>query len=215
MAFIGQIRLEEAAPLDISNLLPPKGILFFFYDARQETYGEDLEEKGGWQVIFYEGDLSLCRPTSFPSELIGEARFTDGQVSFSNEITLPSSPELDLAGKSWSEEETRRYEDFLVGLTSTEDRALPHHRMLGHPDQIQEDMRIQCALVSNGVTDLGDSRANALISSARNWELLLQVDSDESLGMKWASAGRLYYWIEREALLARQFERTWLVLQSD
>jgi hypothetical protein len=33
--------------------------------------------------------------------------------------------------------------------------------------------------------------------------------------MRWASEGRLYFWIERAALAAARFDNVWAVLQSD
>jgi hypothetical protein len=33
--------------------------------------------------------------------------------------------------------------------------------------------------------------------------------------MRWANNGMLYYWIEQDALSARRFDGTWLVLQSE
>jgi hypothetical protein len=33
--------------------------------------------------------------------------------------------------------------------------------------------------------------------------------------MRWASEGRLYFWIERAALAAATFDSMWAILQSD
>ena len=37
MAFIAQIRLEDAAPFDVAHQLPATGLLSFFYDSQQAT----------------------------------------------------------------------------------------------------------------------------------------------------------------------------------
>jgi uncharacterized protein YwqG len=87
--------------------------------------------------------------------------------------------------------------------------------MFGHPNQLQDDMPLQCALMSNGVKSVEDERAAELAKHKADWLLLLQVDSDFNAGMKWATSGMLYYWIERQALASRQFDRTWLVLQAE
>ncbi len=90
-----------------------------------------------------------------------------------------------------------------------------HNRLLGNPDTIQDDMRIQCQLTSHGVTDGNDPRTAALSKGAMDWQLLLQVDSNEHAGMRWASSGMLYYWITSADLHARHFDATWVVLQSE
>jgi uncharacterized protein YwqG len=87
--------------------------------------------------------------------------------------------------------------------------------MLGYADTIQDDMRVQAQLLSHGLTDGDDPKAKALLPGAMDWTLLLQVDSDPNAGMRWASEGRLYFWIERAALAAATFDNVWVVLQSD
>ena len=46
---------------------------------------------------------------------------------------------------------------------------------------------------------------------AAEWELLLQVDSDEANGMMWGDMGRLYFLIHRDDLQARRFEKAWMI----
>src|SRR6266849_2312878 len=38
-SFIAQIRLAQVHLSDVERMLPQSGMLWFFYDARQETYG--------------------------------------------------------------------------------------------------------------------------------------------------------------------------------
>ena len=76
-------------------------------------------------------------------------------------------------------------------------------------------MRLQCQLVSHGITDETDPHAAELAKGAMDWLLLLQIDSDEHAGMRWGNAGMLYYWIKRDDLKAQHFDDTWLVLQSE
>jgi uncharacterized protein YwqG len=76
-------------------------------------------------------------------------------------------------------------------------------------------MHLQCALMANGIASIDDPGAEAFAKTSLDWQLLLQVDSDEHAGMKWASAGMLYFWIKRADLAAGHFNNTWVVLQSD
>ncbi|MGH2504277.1 MAG: DUF1963 domain-containing protein, partial [Ktedonobacterales bacterium] len=51
MSFIGQIRLQDAHALDGGNALPAAGLLAFFYDASQQTYGADPNDRAGLSVL--------------------------------------------------------------------------------------------------------------------------------------------------------------------
>ncbi|MBV9707278.1 MAG: DUF1963 domain-containing protein, partial [Chloroflexi bacterium] len=51
-SFIAQIRLEDMRQYDVNGVLPCSGMLWFFYDAQQETFGADPADSGGWCVLF-------------------------------------------------------------------------------------------------------------------------------------------------------------------
>jgi uncharacterized protein YwqG len=85
---------------------------------------------------------------------------------------------------------------------------------------------LECELVANGlydeVDDYDDPRVKALEPSAKNWRLLLQIDSDEEYKdgeeeeereMMWGDCGLLYFWIRLEDLQNKNFEKTWLIEQ--
>jgi uncharacterized protein YwqG len=76
-------------------------------------------------------------------------------------------------------------------------------------------MQLQAAMMSNGITSMEDSRLKDVARNKASWQLLLQVDSDDRAGMRWASYGMIYDWITDRALKERQFNRTWMILQSD
>jgi len=213
-SFIAQFRLAEVRPYDIEGALPGTGMLWFFYDAKQEAYGDDPHDCGAWQVLFREGDLTDLQRTPAPARLPDESRFKACSVRFTTEITLSQVPQMDIADYDWSDEELERYEDLIADLTPPDQRAF-RHRLLGHPDLIQDDMRMQCQLVSHGIIDENDLAAQELKKGAMDWRLLFQVDTDERIGMRWSSTGMLYYWITSTNLQAHHFETTWLVMQAD
>jgi uncharacterized protein YwqG len=109
-----------------------------------------------------------------------------------------------------------------VGLATLSggDEAAPCHHLLGHPQLMQNDMRGECQLVTNGLycgneSGYQDARAKALLeTAAADWRLLLQIGTDEDgPGWMWGDCGRIYFWIRRQDLEERAFERSWLVLQ--
>ncbi len=93
------------------------------------------------------------------------------------------------------------------------------HRIGGFPDYIQHDPKLDAHLVSQGLY-CGDSsgydqgRERGLFPGAVNWELLLQLDSEQaaevSLG---GDVGRVHFLIHKDDLRDRRFENTWLVFE--
>jgi uncharacterized protein YwqG len=214
MSFVGQIRLEDARPYDGMRRLPPAGLLAFFYDARQQTYGADPKDRGGWWVDHF-ADTTQLQRTDAPVDLPNDAEFKPCALAFSSELTMPLEPRLERADLTLTAEEQQAYETFLSRFPTPQGSRGIRNRMLGYADTIQDDMRLQAQLVSRGLTDSGDPRAKALLAGAMDWVLLLQVDSDPNAEMRWASEGRLYFWIERAALAAATFDSVWVILQSD
>ena len=91
-------------------------------------------------------------------------------------------------------------------------------QLLGHPALIQGEMQLECQLVSNGLycgdsSGYNDPRAKDLAKGAEDWRLLFQLESNEDIGMIWGDDGMLYFWIRYEDLVARAFEKSWMILQ--
>ena len=212
-SFIAQIRLADVHSYDADNVLPAEGMLWFFYDATQQTFGEDPSDRTGWLVIFAQSAALKRAPA--PANLPAESQFHACSLSFAGEYTLSQQPQLEIPAFDWSEKEQTAYEQLLSTFPDAADHATMHNRLLGNPDTIQDDMRQQCQLTTYGVTDINDPRAAELSKGALDWQLLLQVDSDVHAGMRWANNGMLYYWITRTDLQARRFDAGWLVLQSE
>lgn len=216
-SFLAQLRLADLQSYlqgALAGTLPEQGMLWFFYDAAQETYGADPADQGGWQVVFLDAEQPALQRTTAPATLPAESRFRACSLSFAVETTFSQQPDLDIPGLEWSEDDQQRYEALLADLAPA-GSATPRHHLLGFPDTIQDDMRLQCQLISQGVTDVDDPRVEQLTPGTREWQLLLQIDSDAQAGTRWASDGMLYYWLRQSDLQARRFERSWLVLQSE
>ena len=214
-SFIAQIRLDDVSQYDTEKVLPQSGMLWFFYDAQQQTFGEDPADRGGWQVLYTDGDLNALHRASAPTALPAASQYHACLLSFASELTLSQQPRLEIPELDWSDDDQKKYESVLSSFSSQADRATPHHRMLGNPDTIQDDMRLECQLASNGVTDIDDPRAAALSKGAMDWLLLLQIDTDDNIGMRWGNTGMLYFWIKSADLQTQHFDASWLVLQSE
>lgn len=214
LGLIAQIHLDDLRAYPLAKALPKAGWLYFFYDGRQQAFGDKPADRGAWQVLYTPGAPSsaLTRQAA-PAGLPDENRFKPCAVEYAPEMTLPQNPPVLAPKLDWTPDEQHQYEDLLDQHFS--DRSTPRHRLLGHTDEIQDDMHQQAQLLSHGVMDGQDPRAAGLADGALNWQLLLQVDSDDSAGMRWGSSGMLYFWIEKAALQARRFDNVWMIAQSD
>lgn len=206
-ALIAQIMLRDLVRFDIERVLPNNGRLLFFYDSEQETCGFDPADHGSWTVLFIDDSV----PTSRRSNTSYAAR----RLQPSAELSIPPWESLSFQSFGFSEAETSDY-IALCGALRNDDELV--NKMLGYPEPVQGAMEEECQFASNGIycgnaeADK-DSRAASLKPGSADWRLLLQVDSEEAVGMLWGDVGRLYYWIRDEDLRLGNFAGTWLVLQ--
>lgn len=219
MSFIGQINFAETAPYDFEHKLPDHGILYFFYDCSPDgmPWGFNPEDSSGWKVFFHEGSLSALSRTDAPEDLEEDENgmvFGAARMVFNGCMELPS-PESDLNnGLRFPDDED---EDLYWELIDEQSEEMIN-KLLGHADPVQNGMELECEYVTHqincGTPDgYRTAKAKGLDKNAHRWNLLLQVDSNEEIGMMWGDLGRLYLWITDEDLAARNFENSWLILQ--
>lgn len=171
--------------------------------------GFDHKDKNKFKVIYWNGDILNLKRTEFPNDLPEHSRFKPCSVDIKSEVSLPSYGH-------------EVYEDFADGEDDKfweevyNDGNL--NKLLGYSDNIQNEMELECELVTNGLycgdpSGYNDPRAKALEPNAKNWRLLLQIDSNEENEMMWGDCGRLYFWIKKDDLLNKQFDKSWFSLQ--
>ncbi len=209
LSFIAQINLSEIHPFDKDNLLPDTGIIYFFYSAEQEAWGFDPKDKDKFKVYYSTETDNLIRH-DFPSDLPVYSRFKECKLDIKTTVGLPSW-ENEFVQKNLSEKEIDQY------LNLPQDYAI--NKMLGYANNIQNEMELECQLVTNGLycgdpSGYNDPKAKGLEKGTKDWILLLQIDSeDEKTGMMWGDVGRLYFWIKKEDLKNKDFNKTWMILQ--
>lgn len=216
-AFLAQINLADLAPFRCAHVLPREGWLLFFYDAEQSTWGFDPRDRGSWAVIFQPQAGARLERRRRPSEKIfREDFYKPCRVEMDEITTAPPWESTAMERLGLSREEQEAYRELLEELYP---EGEARHQILGHPQPIQGDMRLECQLVSNGLycgdaSGYHDPRAGELAKGAEDWKLLFQLDSDENAAMTWGDVGRLYFWIHQESLRNQDLEKTWTVLQS-
>jgi len=212
LAFIAQLDLASLPHLEQMKDLPESGFLYFFYDKGQSTWGFDPQDVGSWRVIYSEdaNDLNEATPPlGFTSEFIYKETF----VSFQTMISYPSLERLGIDFRILPESD---YDMEYKLYSQTLDNS-PMHQFGGFPNAVQADnMEFESQLAFNGLY-LGkgypDSINEDLTVCSKDWQLLLQVDTDDKTGMMWGDCGRLYFWIRRQELAERDFSKVWMILQ--
>lgn len=200
LGFVAQLNLQELSYYDEEDLLPKTGMLYFFYN---DTWGNDLKDREKYSVYYYKGDMRKLKRQDFPEELNELLQFKSCKIAFKKEISLPyyHNPLYDM----FTKEERDIFEDkVLTGFRKS--------KVLGYSDNIQNEMEWQCELQTKGMT-YNDPKAKALEANAKNWLLLLQVDSISAADMMWGDLGMLYFWIKKDDLLAKRFKKSICILQ--
>lgn len=220
LAFVGQFRLAELGRLGADFGLPEAGLLSFFFEAEQQPWGFDPADAGGARVRWFPpAELVVA---DLPATLVDWARYVARPVRMTTEWTVPSivAPEIDAltasARQAIDSERFERLREQLAGIEPDQDATI--HRLFGYADEIQNEMRLECAFATSGVyvgnpEGYDHPHRAEFKRQALDWQLLLQLDSDELLGTEFGDVGRIYYWITRQAVAERAFDRAWQILQ--
>ncbi len=207
LAFIAQINCKDLKNLDQHIQLPDTGIIYFFYSARQESWGYDINDKDKFKV-YYAAKTDNLEKKKVPDNL--EAYYRSCNLKFKNAACYPGWGN-DVVRKNMTQQDRDSYFDFPVNENI--------NKMFGYADDIQDEMELECQLVTNGLycgdaTGYNDPRRPELEKGMKDWQLLLQIDSEEDkTGMMWGDAGRLYFWIKKQDLKNLDFDKSWLILQ--
>lgn len=215
LAFLGQLNLADLHGFTSAADLPTRGLLSFFYDAYEQPWGLGPDETGGWEVIYLPHPTSDLHRRRAPRSLPEASRFAPCSLHLYEAVSLPPSDSPLLDALDLDDEEWDRYHDLLFERLEFHPHATLH-QLLGYPDPIQGDMHLHLTSRQHlaGTFDLdADVADRGLTPNAADWQLLLQLDSDDRAGMMWGDCGRLYFWLHRTDLVQRTFDRTQLVLQ--
>ncbi len=221
--FLLQVDFRDVAPHDSTGLFPCAGILTLFYNLKDQPWGYDPKDLGGYKVCFFPEGTGL-EPRRPPDE---EYALDVSAIRFWEAQSLPSFGSRGGA-RLYAELQTALgakpdYAEFWdlrrnFPLTDAPTPDGPKHRLGGYSANIQGDMQLEAQLVMNGLycgnsSGYRDPRAKGLEASCEEWTLLLQLDSDDAANIMWGDAGRLYYWIRRADLARCDFSKVWMTLQ--
>ena len=220
LTFLAQFNCEELAQFDKEHLLPDHGLLSFFYETDTQCWGYDPKDTGCARVYWFE-DMSALSAANFPADMEEDFKFPMVKIKVDSKYSYPSWE--DFSEVFPDEKDDDAFNDAWEVMTG-EDPEDPDDRsqLLGWPDIIQNNMTLQCELISRGYY-LGGSwekipleeRSALRTPSVRVWQLLFQLDTVENgdFELMFGDCGRIYFYIRREDLAQRRFDRVWLIQQ--
>jgi uncharacterized protein YwqG len=155
LGFLAQFNLAEVAPYDVEKVLPPSGMLYFFYDFTNERCGVSLDDRTAWQVLYFDGSVGNSQRIYWPTSLPHLYRLPDHLIQFSAFLSLTHEPDW-VVGALRNDDERGSYREISVKhdyppdmrLKETEDDSeedvaafeeavfeyrATRHQLLGHP----------------------------------------------------------------------------------
>jgi uncharacterized protein YwqG len=217
MEFVAQIRLSDL-PAPLPEAVPQEGLLSFFTrwsEGRVFYFPEgtvltrvagpnapvESAPSGLWQnftaALRHRKDV---RRTYRAASLVFEPTFSpaDGSSSMIQQFALTdadSETYIELCETLWND--------------SSESHGLKH-QMFGHASPVQNEMELECDFLRRGEIPRWDLPAADFIAASTHWVPLLQLDSDDGQsgpGWMWGDLGMVYFWIHRDDLAGRAFDR--------
>lgn len=230
LTFLAQFNCTDLAKYDSEHLLPDHGLLSFFYETDTQCWGYDPKDEGCARVYWFE-DSSVLSAASFPPDMEEYFQFPMVKIELSQKISYPlwedfgtmfSIVEDGTGNECWEKVKVEwdKFDSIRAELTGKEE-SKTYSQLLGWPDVIQNSMYEECDLVTQGYY-LGDGnnapedlQKRAKETARDRWMLLFQLDTVEcgDFELMFGDCGHIYFYITKEDLAARRFDRIWLILQ--
>lgn len=227
LSFMAQFDCAALADLDPEGALPHAGVLSFFYEMESQRWGYDPKDAGCARVYWFPDKAALI-PAEFPAGLEAYCRFPPLKIRGRRTVEYPSYEDFPQSLlENWPETAAGRdlwdvFDEVRNTLRGCAESPSPCHRLLGWPDIIQGSMPQECELVSQGYylgggwQDIPEEvRREAARTAPEEWRLLFQLDSfgAQNFSLDFGDCGSIYFYIRKEELAARRFDRIWLILQ--
>jgi hypothetical protein len=125
--FLGQINLADIARYPYCSILPSVGVLTFFYDPEQETWGFHPKDRASW-LVHFEPDAALLHRCAYPESALAPAAHLASPLTPSEVQTLPAADSPAIADLGLTSEELDEYSQVLERI----EEQTPH----GAEDQL-------------------------------------------------------------------------------
>ena len=205
--FLAQFDCRELSQYDAEGVLPTNGLLSFFYDAEGQPWEGKNEEGGSIRVFWFENADDL-KPAEYPDDFEEESCFPCMQIKMHNEGSYPGWEDYDLIQQDMSREMRNEYCDIRENVAGEEKENAS--KLLGWADVKQDTMLRTCDELI-----YGEEREDEVILD--DWQLLLQLSTVESddFELMFADEGSIYFYILKNDLKNRNFDRVCMMLQGE
>jgi uncharacterized protein YwqG len=142
LAFLAQLDLAEIPKEVVPPWLPRNGLLFFFYDKEQSTWGFDPADRGSWRVLY--SKQSTSEVEAEPAEEV-DLVYETTPIEFKQILSRPSWERMELDTRQLTDREGEALAE--LHLSVFED--LPKHQMHGArmPTGLQwHQLRLACRI---------------------------------------------------------------------
>ena len=225
MVFVTQLRLSDLPGPQLEPV-PTDGLLSFF---AHWSEGRVFYFPEGTPLKRIEGPHAPVgpAPSGFWQNLRAafnrkpEARRTyrTASLKFEPALSLADGNSSMIEQLKLSEADAEAYIELREALWETPGSdIILKHQMFGHASPVQNEMELECDFDRRGEKPRWDLPPDRFISATRDWVLLLQVDSDDGKtgpGWMWGDGGIVYFWIHREDLAVRAFDRVIAIEQCN
>ena len=218
LAFLAQFDLSEISKLDTDELLPHSGTLAFFYEVASMRGGYERSDEGCARVYWFQQWEDLSK-AEFPEDLPPEHRFPILGISAKSDKTYIDGEDYYLGRNDYRQ----TIEAF---RTARKQLGTDYHRscLLGYADVIQGNMTSDCELIARGYNsdevwndvNFPADKLEKIEEGAKEWTLLFQLSSidNKDFELKFGKCGKIYFYIRKEDLRLKHFDRVWLIQQN-
>ncbi|MEB2843897.1 DUF1963 domain-containing protein [Rhizobiales bacterium RZME27] len=226
LAFFGQFDLADLSQQPGFDLaFPDEGRLLVFYDFWEQPEDFTPAASVGWKVVWDKTPASDLVRAPFPAALTAisdddwSSIFKPAHITGKTVLT-PIPPN----DKGWNafplddDEALEDYHEWLSQFGTPDMQGRANHQFGGFPQTLQNGLQARSQLAANGIDcGSGDAwrtpEAQALLASANDWRLVLQIGVDAHTGMK--PPGAYYVLMRDQDIAARNFDRARVTYQCD
>lgn len=221
MTFLAQLQLRDVAAHDATASLPLVGMLYFFIGVDEPAY--NIEHR---VLYLTEDQTAAAVRRQAPEETALEEEFTGYRMEARATLEPPNYAYVDDEIVEDEEHDFESYEDLCHQLTGMKSDDIA--TIFGYPSTQHGDCEHEAALMlligseynysmeeaMQQITDHCGGNVEQAQQEIRDTLLLLAIDSDDDVGFCWWDAGELQFYIRKEDLMAKNFERTYCSLYS-
>ncbi|TDT45264.1 uncharacterized protein YwqG [Maribacter spongiicola] len=216
LTFCAQYNLEEINIYDVSNGLPPSGIIYVFIYIDKEWLGF-LNKKNSYKVIFQENSDNLIR-TEFPISYFSEGIFEPYKIEYFESYTMPDDESIILKNFQDSYEDFHNFYhstyEYIEHLTELD--VDDFNQVLGYDRSIQSTVMFDFAERELEISSLSEwkLKQTEILELSKKYKLLLQLETDGNSLDRFGGSSTIYFGIEPEDLKKKNFDNVIMAFQG-